>query len=274
MKRRRFRPPLNKRRIASEDGYAFYSISALAVRNVSERDEEFTTFATADDLPDLIPEGEVWISENLVAKERVFFIANALARLKELEAGSPLERAYTVGLNAERKLREERTGLEYRAGKPHARAPEKLYSRRYITLPDEEFPIEVWLVEGWLVRCYYKTDYAEGGHGYVYPWVPKKEIWVEATLDEEELPFIVAHEYLEHRLMRDEKLEYDEAHEICSSVEFDLRKAPTRRAYPGLSQRRFTRDELAKLTDPALFEYVVKRHVRRSGPRQAASRRA
>jgi hypothetical protein len=262
MKRRRFRPSLNKRKIASEGGYRFYSVSALAVRDAALEDEEFTTFAAADELPDLVPEGEVWISENLVAKEKDFFIANALARLKELEARSPEERAETVGLNADRKLREERTGLEYRAGKPHARAPEQLYVRRYATLPDEKFPVEVWQVHGWMVRCWYKTDYAEGGHGYVYRWVPKKEIWTEAALDEEEVPFIVAHEYLEHRLMRDEKLEYDDAHAICSKVEFDLRKAPTRRAYPGLSRRRFTRDELLKLAQPRFFEYVLEQHVR------------
>src|SRR6476659_5612272 len=61
MKRRRFQPPLNKRKIAEEGGYRFYAVNALAVRDAALEDEEFTTFAAADELPDLVPEGEVWI---------------------------------------------------------------------------------------------------------------------------------------------------------------------------------------------------------------------
>src|SRR5438067_959895 len=85
------------------------------------------------------------------------------------------------------------------------------------------YSIDDWLVDGNMVRSLYKTDYTEGGHGYVYRWVPKQEIWVEKDLDRWELPFIVSHEYLELRLMRDLGIEYDKAHEICSKVEFDLR---------------------------------------------------
>ena len=84
--------------------------------------------------------------------------------------------------------------------------PPRIYVEQYITLPDPDGPggeVTVWLVDGAVVRDLYKTDYTEGGHGYVYPWVPKPEIWVEATLERAELPFIVAHEYLERLLMRD-----------------------------------------------------------------------
>lgn len=42
--------------------------------------------------------------------------------------------------------------------------------------------IEVWRIDGHLVRCYYKTDYTEGGHGYVYPWCPRNEIWIEKDI--------------------------------------------------------------------------------------------
>src|SRR6202011_3256568 len=129
-----------------------------------------------------------------------------------------------TGLGVERALREKLTGLKFRAGKPHKRVPRKLYVEGYITLADLKFPIQVWLVDGNMVRSLYKTDYTEGGHGYVYRWVPKREIWVEKDLDRWELPFILCHEYLELRLMRDKGLAYDKAHEICSKVEFNLRK--------------------------------------------------
>src|SRR5438477_12528769 len=121
-------------------------------------------------------------------------------------------------------MREKLNGAKFRDGKPHKQVPDALYLERYIILPDPRGPVQVWLVDGNLARSYYKTDYTEGGHGYVYRWVPKPEIWVEWAVDRRELPFIVAHEYLELRLMRDAGVEYDPAHEICSTVEFELRK--------------------------------------------------
>src|SRR5207237_2876279 len=43
--------------------------------------------------------------------------------------------------------------------------------------------------------------------GYVYPWVPRPEIWIEDGVDRREVPFIVCHEYVERRLMRDARSE-------------------------------------------------------------------
>ena len=122
---------------------------------------------------------------------------------------SPRKRAYTAGLNVERTLRERLTGLKFRAGRPHKLAPWSVYVDHYFTIPDEKFPVNVWVADGRVIRSLYKNDYTEGGHGYVYPWVPKGEIWVEKVLDRRELPFIVTHEYLELRLMRDRGVDYD-----------------------------------------------------------------
>jgi hypothetical protein len=82
-------------------------------------------------------------------------------------------------------------------------------------------------------------------------------------VDRRELPFIVSHEYLERRLMRDEGIDYDTAHEICSRVEFDLRKA--RGATPLLAsgQRKIHKKDLARLTSDEVFEYVLRTHVNR-----------
>src|SRR5262249_6888306 len=208
------RPKLHKQFVATHEGWDVYTIDASAVRNIAQPDEEFGNFATHDEFPDLIPKGEIWLGEKNLDKEGIFFIANALTRFKEKDKGSSDDKAYTAGLNVERSLRERLTGLKFLAGKPHKRVPAELYVETYLILPDGKFPIEVWLVDGNVVRSLYKTDYTEGGHGYVYRWVPKQQIWVEKDLDRWELPFIVSHEYLELRLMRDEGVEYDEAHNI------------------------------------------------------------
>src|SRR5205823_2114940 len=168
-----------------------YSVNGFAVRNFAQPDEEFGNFAIHDEFPNLIPKDEVWISEKLAPREGVFFIANALAQLSRQAAGLSSEKAYEQGLEVEQLLREKLNGIEFRDGKPHRQVPREIYLEKYITLPDVKGEVEVWLVDGNLVRSYYKTDYTEGGHGHVYPWVPKQEIWIEDGVDHRERPFIV-----------------------------------------------------------------------------------
>jgi hypothetical protein len=259
--RRQFRPRLNKQFVATHEQYNVYSVDPSAIRNLAKPDEEFTNFATREDFPDLIPEGEVWVGEKNLDKEGVFFIADALARFKAKENGCTEDKSAEAGLEVERFLREKLTGLKFRDGKPHKRVPPDLYVKRYLVLPDKEFPVRVWLVDGNMVRCYYKTDYAEGGHGYVYPWVPRREIWIEKDIDRWELPFILSHEYLEMRLMRDEGIEYDQAHEICSKVEFNLRKIKGIAPLLTPGRQRLTKRDLPRLTNESVFRYVVKNYL-------------
>src|SRR5437764_15098767 len=104
--RRTFRPKLNKRFVATHEGYDVYTVNAFAVRDVAQPDEEFGNFATQEEFPDLIPAGEIWLSDRNLDPEGVFFIANALTRMKKKSEGVPEEAAYTAGLNVERRLRE------------------------------------------------------------------------------------------------------------------------------------------------------------------------
>jgi hypothetical protein len=263
MAKHHFNPKLHKRRVLSHADCTVYSVNAFAVRNFAQPHEEFGNFATQNEFRDLIPKGELWISEKLAPKECAFFIANGLTQLRRRAAGASEDRAYDDALNVERLLREQLNGIEFRDGKPHKRVPQEIYLEDYLTLPDPQGPVEVWLVDGNLVRSYYKTDYTEGGHGYVYPWVPRPEIWIEDGIDHREVPFIVSHEYVERRLMRDEGLDYDTAHAISAKVEFDLRK--TKGATPLLvsGHRRLSKKDLPRLTSEEVFDYVLRNHVRK-----------
>ena len=253
---------LNKRYVTTHEGWAVYAVNAYAVRDVAQPDEEFGNFATVREFPSLIPKGEIWIADRNVEEEGIFFIADALMRQKECERGVPEERAYTAGLNVERTLRERLTGLKFRAGRPHKRVPRSVYVDHYFTIPDEKFPVNVWVADGRVIRSLYKTDYTEGGHGYVYPWVPKGEIWVEKALDRRELPFIVTHEYLELRLMRDRGVDYDRAHEICAKVEFQMRKNDPVKLYLAPGRRKVAKPDLRRLPSPELFDYVTAHYLK------------
>ena len=84
--------------------------------------------------------------------------------------------------------------------------------------------MQVWLVDGELVRDLYFIDFVEGGHHYVYHFVPESEVWIDNDLSRVEYPFVILHELHERHLMRDEKLGYDEAHNSSSAIEYQCRK--------------------------------------------------
>ena len=74
--------------------------------------------------------------------------------------------------------------------------------------------IIVYIVDGDWVRTNINCDYVEGGHGYVYDYVPKDEIWVEDMVDKKEMWFNFQHELYERALMKaDPKLDYGDAHD-------------------------------------------------------------
>ena len=75
-----FRPKLHKKLVLTHCDYTVYAVNGLAVRNAAQPGEEFGNFATRDDFPDLIPKGEIWISEKLA--ERDTGIQQALNDLK------------------------------------------------------------------------------------------------------------------------------------------------------------------------------------------------
>jgi hypothetical protein len=259
----RRRPPLHKRHLFTHGPYKIYAVDPLAVRDMSQGDEEFGNFAVHPEFPRTIPKNEIWITDRIADEEGIFFIANAVAQLRAREQGED-GRAYDIGENVERLLRHRLRGAEFRAGKPHKRVPTRIYVEQYTTLPDPTRPgedVTVWLIDGALARDFYKTDYTEGGHGYVYRWVPKPEIWVEATLEKPELPYVIAHEFLERRLMHDAGQDYDKAHEICSKVEYCLREC--RRPIDILtSGRKLTKADLPRLARDSFYEYVVQHYLK------------
>ena len=219
----------SRKRIARLQGQRVFTVDAFEVRSCTRHDEEFTNFAIHTDFPNLIPRGEVWVDERTFEAEGIFCLVDAMVHLKKLEEGMSEEKAYAAGVEAERALREAMTGLKYRGGRPHRTTPADVYVGDYLTLPDSAGPIAARLVDGCYVRSVYRTDYVEGGHGYVYPWVPKREIWLEHGVAAKELPFVLAHEYTELRLMRDDGLEYGPAHAIAAKVEFALREGDSLR---------------------------------------------
>lgn len=88
------------------------------------------------------------------------------------------------------------------------------------------------LVEGSIIRRYLDPDFILGGHGYVYDYIPKNEIWLDSAMDARELPFIEEHERIERNLMK-QGAAYDEAHDIATAYDKRLRREKLNACYPG-----------------------------------------
>lgn len=83
--------------------------------------------------------------------------------------------------------------------------------------------IQVWLVDGSVIRNHFDVDFTSGGHGYRYLYVPVGEIWIDNALNREDIWPTIAHEFTERHLM-ERGLGYNDAHDYAASVEIGIRQ--------------------------------------------------
>jgi D-alanine-D-alanine ligase len=78
---------------------------------------------------------------------------------------------------------------------------------------------KILMIDGDFVRSHFSTDFTEGGHGFVYDYVPKDEIWVEAMINKEDQEDNFVHECVEYIFMKYLDKEYETAHDMALKVE-------------------------------------------------------
>ena len=61
-------------------------------------------------------------------------------------------------------------------------------------------------------------DFVEGGNGYRYDWIPKKEVWLDCWYHPSQWPYLAVHEAHEVGLMAG-GMGYEAAHERANGVE-------------------------------------------------------
>ena len=205
----------------TKQGYKIYLVDGESVRNLSSSAEEFGGVAIHPQFPDLIPKDEIWIDKDSSKNEIPILVDTALYQLKQIVTGKSKDEAYKEAIRREKR---ERAKADYaeRGHRPSSHTlPRDIYIRLYRTLFDGT---KVWLVNGEEVRNHTKTDFIEGGHDYVYDFIPDGEVWLEDGLNAEELPYILYHELVERKLMKEQKMDYDSAHDIASDREYKKRR--------------------------------------------------
>lgn len=82
----------------------------------------------------------------------------------------------------------------------------------------------VFLVDGTHIRNQHDSDFVQGGNGYRYRFCPKSELWVEESMPEAEVLFVLLHECVEAELMM-KGMSYEDAHDIAKRTEDKERRA-------------------------------------------------
>ncbi len=213
---------IQKCKISEYGPYVVYLVSGPQVRKSSLSAEEFTNFAIHDDFPSLIPKNEIWVSNEVTGEERYFAIHNALYQLKCIQQGMSKSKAYERALLDEKSMRQSKLLSQHSPELTNRPAPESVYVEQCCRLGD----ISAWIVDGSKVRDIFKTDFVDGGHGYVYPWIPNNEVWIESGLDDQEIKYTLYHEISERNLMKNKHIKYDQAHSKASKLEFQCRNNP------------------------------------------------
>jgi hypothetical protein len=185
-------------------------------------DEEFTNFGQHYRFS-YIPEKELWIDREAKNDERQFFIDHLLIEHRLMGQGLSYARALTRADMQERKERR-RAGDVSQMTHKGRKLPEgqEVHERLWKKL---ENGISVWIVKGRLTRSVFDIDFTEGGHDYVYEFVPENEVWIDDDIEEVERPYVLLHELHERNRMA-QGWPYSKAHTESSKLEYRSRHHP------------------------------------------------
>ena len=185
-------------------------------------DEEFTNFGQHYRFS-YIPEKELWIDREAENDERQFFIDHLLVEHRLMAAGIPYAKALPRADLEERKERR-RAGDVSKMTRNGQKLPEgrDAHERLWKKL---ESGLSMWVINGRLVRSVFDIDFTEGGHDYVYEFVPQNEVWIDNDIEEVERPYVLLHELHERNRMS-KGWPYSKAHAESSGIEYHCRHHP------------------------------------------------
>jgi len=192
---------MDKKLLDNFGNIKIYEVDGEDIRTNLE--PNFNNFACNVDF-DIIPEDELWLDVEMDPGEVKFYITRMLAKKRMVDIGYDKDDADDISNFIE--LSERQKSNKYKEYK-NGNITKELKLKVLSNYKD----VTIYLVDGELVRDFFYEDFTEGGHHFVYPWIPEKEVWVDDDLKEEEIPAVVFHELFERLMMVDGET-YDKAH--------------------------------------------------------------
>lgn len=190
LRRPAYRLPLGKKIVRFVDGFSMrYMMPDLDIILWREKDAIVPTR--------FIPKDEIWIDWRY--KKEAQFLLDAM----RIESSPRFRKSPYSRIRQELKLRLCRQG------------PLPDFTVRQVKMGK----LTVKYVRGEIVRQYLDPAFIFGGHGLIYDYIPKDELWIDLAQDRREIPFTVLHELRERALMA-RGMSYNEAH--AKSIEREL----------------------------------------------------
>jgi hypothetical protein len=201
------------------NGYSVWIVDGEYIRG--HIDEEFTNFGLNPRFK-FIPKKELWVDKEYGNGDEIeYYIKNMLKEEEIIKRRRNIDYAIDEGDKIEKKERKKHERIEK---KPHCKK-EILKNIHVKLIKKWSKGLKVWIVNGRIVRDCYFLDFTEGGHEFVYKFVPKNEIWIDDDLREKERKFVFLHEIHERNLMK-KGMKYEHAHHSSSIIELHCRKNP------------------------------------------------
>jgi hypothetical protein len=202
------------------DGFTVWLVDGAYVRK--NIDVQFTDVDTSPHRR-YIPTNEVWVDSGTKGSEIDLMARSGVREAKAMRSGKIWAQAETAADKTER------------AERKH---DQDAHARVKITKLGSNGKVSVWLVKGRAVRDRFDIDFTEGGHGRVYRWMPKNEIWLDDATTADDRPFNFLHELSEWNQMGKGK-SYEAAHHAALDVELEARRDPSK--FKGLLDREMKR---------------------------------
>lgn len=183
-------------------------------------DEEFNNYGQHYQF-NFIPEKEFWIDKERAPGEERFYIDSMLVMNRLISKNVPHDEAVKMADKIE--LRERSKSRLMKKEMSLINKKEELIKSIHKRLLSEySKKVKVWIVNGEVVRDLFFIDFTEGGHDFVYSFIPKNEVWIDDDLNSEDIKFVILHEVYERRLMS-KGMDYDSAHKRASHIEYSCR---------------------------------------------------
>lgn len=188
-------------------------VDGFAIRNSIDPNFEIVTHKITDlGLPYpkfFIPKREVWIDYPLKAE------TDFLLQIEQYYIDPKNDKEIAKYQSKEGYVDEQRGYIKKLCTK--GKAPEYRKEEKEIE------GVGVVLVDGSIVRKYIDPEFTFGGHGYVYSYIPKAEVWIDIHMDPRETKYTILHEIVERKLMKDQGKTYDSAHDYAIVAEKEAR---------------------------------------------------
>ena len=209
------------KKIDQIEEFEVWEVDGMFIRNNLNR--EFTNFGQHFRFP-FIPKYEFWIDKENAPGEKQFFIDHILTEWHLMDIGTDYDTAITKADAREKRERKKSAlmqKVQKELDKTEREYPKELYIQK---LSGDALP-QIWIINGELVRDLYFIDFTEGGHHFVYDFVPYDQVWLDNDLTPAEREFVLLHELHERYLMF-KGTDYDHAHNSSSYIEYQCRKNP------------------------------------------------